>query len=1124
VRYLQTIKRPLVSPDGTVSQVLGISTDITARKLMETELREREERYHELINNANDLIFTQDLAGNFTSLNRACETVIGYTEEEALRMNMADILSPEQLERAQRTFAAKMQQAGPTFYELEVTAKDGRRTTLELSTRLIFEAGQPVGVHGIARDVTERKRSEAERQVLYEITHGANTTANLDELLRLNHESLKKVLYAENCFVALYERETGLFNMAFFEDLRDTRPEPFAITRGFTPYVFCTGRPLWATDEVVARLLEDGEVELLGSTPAAWLGVPLRTPSEVIGVLVVQHYDDAKAYSQRDLDFLSTVGGQIALAIDRKRAEVELRNREERLEEAQRIASLGSWGWDVAADKTQWSDEMYRIFGLRPQEFGATYAAYLGSVHPADRARVAETVERALQERSFPDYDFRTVRPDGTERHVHVKGRVVLGNDGRPAKLVGTAQDVTERKLFEAELAHARDAALESARLKSEFLANMSHEIRTPMNGVIGMTGLLLDTPLDAEQRDYAETIRASADALLTIINDILDFSKIEAGKLEFENLDFDLRETVEGTLDMLAESAQAKGVEIGSLFGEGVPTALRGDAGRLRQVLTNLVGNAVKFTERGEVFVNVSKEAETPEHVFLRVEVKDTGIGIPADAQRWLFQAFVQADGSTTRKYGGTGLGLAIARQIVELAGGRIGVASVPGAGSTFWFTARLEKQPAGAFAAPTPRVELRGMRVLVVDDNNTNRRIIEHQTAAWGMRPEVATGGAEALAALRAAAATREPFDLAILDMKMPEMSGLELARAIKNDPAIAATQMAMLTSLSQRADCEVLRQTGIALCLTKPVKQAQLHDTLSGLLAKFERETGRHESEELMNEMNPAGVERQPGTDGCSRRARILLAEDNLVNQKVALRQLEKLGYAADAVANGHEALAALTAVPYDIVLMDCQMPELDGYAATAEIRRREGAVPARRTVIIAMTAHALEGERGKCLAAGMDDYLSKPVKQETLGEVLRRWSPDPRSATQTTPAAADDAGEPPVDMARLLDVAGGMVEVQELVDIYLTQMAEDVEGLHAAIEAGAAEDVSRIAHRCVGGSMTCGMTVLVAPLRDLERMGNDGRLEGADGLSAKLTEELKKVTAYLREHLSAALPAA
>ena len=639
-------------------------------------------------------------------------------------------------------------------------------------------------------------------------------------------------------------------------------------------------------------------------------------------------------------------------------------------------------------------------------------------------------MEELMNSGSVYDVETTYMTKDQGILPVSFSGSILKDDQDRFQGIVCLAQDITKRKHAEAEIAEARDRALEAARLKSEFLATVSHEIRTPMNGVLGMTELLLDTTLTAEQLDYVETVQSSGNILLTIINDILDFSKMEGHKLSLEVIDFNLRTVVEEVMDLLATQAQGKGLELVGLVYATVPSAVRGDPGRLRQILTNLVGNAVKFTSHGEVVVQVTSLEETDKDVMVRFDVTDTGIGLPPDTQERLFQPFIQADGSTSRKYGGTGLGLAISKQLTEMMGGDIGIFSEPDHGSLFWFTVRLAKQPVTT-PNVTPREDLQGLHICLVDDNGTSQMLLQHYTGTWGVRSETANDGPQALERLRAAFDRGDPFDLAILDMQMTGMDGWALARAIKGDPNLSSIQLVLLTSLGIPGDGRMAQETGVAAYLTKPVHESQLYQILCLVMGKT------HETEN--GPSHPSGIITQhtlKEVQGHSR-PRVLVVEDNPINQRLALRMLEKLGCRVDIAGNGKEAIDSVTQTSYDVVFMDGMMPEMDGLEATREIRKREGLsvkgegflgdnqIPTtqdeqrntlheirdtrceRRLPIIAMTANAMQGDREKCLEAGMDDYIAKPITSEVLVTILKRWvSERPEKAVMSLPQESEN----------------------------------------------------------------------------------------------------------------------
>jgi signal transduction histidine kinase/HPt (histidine-containing phosphotransfer) domain-containing protein len=689
------------------------------------------------------------------------------------------------------------------------------------------------------------------------------------------------------------------------------------------------------------------------------------------------------------------------------------------------------------------------------------------------------------------------------------------GNAIFRARLRGGVQvkrQLEEMILRQQELADAARAAEANSRAKSDFLAAMSHEIRTPMNGVIAMTGLMMESSLTPDQRGYLDTIHHSSESLLKIINDILDFSKIEAGKMELENQPFDLRNSIEESLDLLASRALDKQLDLGYQTDERIPSLIEGDALRLRQVLVNLIGNSVKFTERGEVFVRVQKlmpapgEPENDGALRLHFTVRDSGIGIAPDRLAKLFRPFTQADVSTARKYGGTGLGLTISRRLVELMGGKMWAESVAGEGSTFHFTLNVTVPADSKPPAHTGKMaRLADLKILILDDNATSRNVLFDQCRLWGMLPQAVENSAQAMDLLRRGT----PFDFALIDLHLQGMDGLTVASEIQKIPSAAMMPMVLLTPLGKKkCNADDVRVV-FAHAVHKPVKPAHLCAALERALLS-PRPSSRPEEP-----AKPAPLL------AVAMPLRILIVDDNVINQKVAMRILQQIGYAPEVAVNGREALDLLDRQPFDFIFMDVMMPEMDGLEATRMLRKRQMGGDhfnyQSRIIICAMTAHAMTGDREKCIAAGMDDYLSKPVRPKDVRDMLERWggkifqeaNPKPATPVETVPV------EPPVDMDRMNDLTDGNNDsLRELVEMYLKQTHKNFEQMQAAIRENNADTLRRVAHSCAGASATLGMTHLVPKLRELEKLGLSGTLTGAAEIWDNANHKYTRIQEFLK----------
>jgi len=768
-------------------------------------------------------------------------------------------------------------------------------------------------------------------------------------------------------------------------------------------------------------------------------------------------------------------------------------------------SSEAIWTKDLAGVITSWNSGAAAMFGYPPSEAMGRALNVAESTPEEEESR-----RRRLVAGEKFSYDARAMTRSSTSIDIQVAVAPLLDDANRCIGSIAVARDVTQHKRSEEALRLAREAAEAASQAKSSFLARMSHEIRTPMNGVLGMTELLLETGLTSTQRKYAETVQRSGQNLLGIINDLLDFSKIEAGKLELENVEMDLRRTIEDVVDLLAERAHSKGLELACSIPANLVTHVRGDPLRLGQVLTNLVGNAIKFTEQGSVVIRVSSVEETAKHVSMRFEVSDTGAGISLEAQTRIFDEFSQADGSTTRKHGGSGLGLAISKQLVGMMGGSIHVESALGAGSTFSFTSRFEKQETQAQedSRSAPMGMLTGVRALIVESTAINRGILHSQMSNWGMTNRVAATPEQAVDLLSQAAARGAPYDIAIIDLGLPGMDALELARTIRIRAEIAKVRLVMLTR--RQVDIRNAREAGIDACLAKPVRQTVLYECLVNVMAGQSQE--------------PAAppVAREPASAAPAKiRGNILLVEDNLINQQVALGILQIQGYNVTVVNNGREALDSHSQGDFDLILMDCHMPEMDGFEATREIRGRERTFTGKRVPIVALTANAMAQDREECLNAGMDDHLSKPFSMQTLQDMLDRWMPAaasvPATAAQPAPRSHAKAGEvldrQVLEQLSKVRTNGKPELLARVINLYLAESPKLVQKLKQAAGASDARAIARSAHSLKSSSANVGAKVLSGYCADVEASARRADTEEARKIVAKIEAEHGSVQSAL-----------
>ncbi|MEW6382229.1 MAG: PAS domain S-box protein [bacterium] len=1113
---------PLCSPDGTLKgfiriddtekcrnwvslevQVLRVVTEMLGiyleRKLAEDKLRESRERFRSLVETTSDWIWEVDRNTVYTYVSPKIQSILGYSQEEVLGKTPFDFMPPDEAKRVADIFTPLAAQQKP-FKELKNANlhKDGHLVIIETSGVPFFDKeGVFRGYIGLDRDISEKIRAEeTARLAIAELDQIFNAAIPLC-LIDKNYNMLR----VNDTFCSFFkmERDTVLGRKCYeiWRCLKYDTPE--------CPMIHIQNGREKSECEVDSKLSTGERVSCLVTT------VPYRDPDNNKLRGIIKSYSDITS---------------------RKQAEEKIKEADTIIRRSPAVAFTwkNAEGWPVEYV----SENVIKLFGYTAEDFISGKVSYAQCIYPDDLERVGQEVMAFSTEEGREEFvhkPYRIVTRDGKVKIINDWTLIVRDREGKITHYKGIIQDITEQKNTEEALRKTKVQAEAANKAKSEFLANMSHEIRTPMNGIMGMTELLLDTELTGEQREYLQMINTSSESLLSVINDILDFSKIEAGYLDLEEIGFDIRTTLESTVDILALKAFNKGLELTSYIDPDIPAALVGDPGRLRQIIVNLIGNAIKFTDAGEISIKCESESEENGYIVLHFTISDTGIGIPEDKLEIIFESFRQVDGSSTRKYRGTGLGLTISKKLSEMMGGKIWVESALGKGSTFHFTAQFrlqtQKKPPAWISRP---VEIQGLRVLIADDNSTNRKILRDTISYWGLLPQEAKDGKSALIELEKAAQEGHPYHLLLLDLQMPQMDGYEVSRCIKNNRRISDVKIILLTSFGQRGDGARSRKMGISGYLSKPIKQSDLLSTIMSVLAHGESDSTSDNARLITRHTIKEDCSIQK--EDCSiQPLKILLAEDNVINQKFALKLLNNLGHSVVLAENGQKVLDLVETHPIDLVLLDIQMPIMDGFEATRIIREKEKS-SGIHLPIIAMTAYALRGDCEKCLEAGMDGYISKPVKIPELVKAINQVIPEKKSMKDGLAENPEFEGgsefgggsefDEGIDLNAVLESFNGDLDwCKEIFNLFVEKYPDYREAIRTAISENDGKELKRAAHSFKSTVSYFKASSVIELALSLEFMGKEGKLEGAERILSQIEYLIAQFIPAMKNILHTAL---